>query len=53
MGDLLETGQEMMQSSRLQSLFHTGVIIKELLVPLTYVILVTDGYNLFRSFSDR
>lgn len=53
MGALLESGQEMMQSSRLQSLFHTGVVIKELLVPLTYVILVTDGYNLFRSFLDK
>lgn len=52
MGALLESGQEMMQSSRLQSLFHTGVVIK-LLVPLTYVILVTDGYNLFRSFLDK
>lgn len=53
MDALLETEQEMMQSSRLQSLFLTDIAVKELLVPSTYVILVTDGRNLFRSFSDK
>lgn len=45
-----ENEHEMTWSSRLQSLFHPFVVTKELLVPSTYVILVTDGHDLLRRF---
>ena len=50
MDAFLENGPEMTQSSRLQSLFHPVVVTRELLVPSTYVILVTGGHDLLRSF---
>lgn len=50
MDAFLENGPEMTRSSRLQSLFHPVVVTRELLVPSTYVILVTGGHDLLRSF---